>query len=346
MSDSKERTLSRIFSLVRTISFLLVLVLLGYLVLATQNLAIISLIFMLILSLIIPFNSEKFDSWRAYQLNLIAPVLGFYVSLIFWFNNDVGLDFSAPSTIIITFIFAGISMSTIVLIHYYTREITVILDFEKDKFVHSSGTLIAVITLGAFVAFNVSDMSIMDPRNVGLVAIILGLYSFASTYSINSAYRRYKIDVALDVDDIKNKIHDLKEGLIEKFPNKPSEIDFLVYLLERMTSSFISGDYERCFIDAVTLIKDVTVVKTKPYRKKVLTEDEWNKFRKIRVALVHSELIENDENGKKVSRVLSEKEILEIKRKLYQSCVEVQKVAFQVVTEFSTTSPKTNKNVK
>jgi hypothetical protein len=137
------------------------------------------------------------------------------------------------------------------------------------------------------------------------------------------------------IDSISKKIKICKEILLTRFPKKSNEINFLIYLLERRTESFISGDFERCFIDAVTIINDVTVVKsTKQYREKILNKKQWNRFRVTRAALVHSEIEEENEEGKNERRVLSKKEVMEIKSHLYQSCIDIQKVVFEVVSLF------------
>lgn len=341
MFHKNETRLAMIYRIVRLLGFLAILVIIGYAFFSTKNLTLLSLLIMMFYSLAIPIYSDKMNSRRAYTLNVIAPVLGLYVSMIFWINK-AGVDFSVPSTIILTSLLAIISMCVPFIIHFYTREMTVIKGIEKDKFVHNSGKIIAVIVLGAVIAFNVSDMSVLDIRNIGLMMLILGLYAFSSSFVVNSTYRRYKLDITLETEDVSKKIKILKEELIKNFPQKSNEINFLIYLLDRMTSSFISGDFERCFIDAVTIINDKTVVKSRPYREKILEKEQWEKFRKIRAALVHSEIKEKDDKGKKTLEIMSQKKVLEIKRKLYQSCIEIQKIAFEVVSLFCLTEEEKN----
>lgn len=336
MFQKNETYIAMIFGAIKTFGFLAIFVIVGYIIISTQNLTIISLLVMMVLSLTLPIygNSNRIDSWRAYQLNFIAPIFGLYVSILFWINK-VGIVFNELETLILPSVFMIISACVVFLIHYSTREMSVIKGrIEKGTFVHNSGNLIAVIVLGVFIAFNVSDIFVLDLGNIVLMTLILGLYAFSSSFAVNSAYRRYKLNVNLKTEDVSKKIKILKEILLIRFFKKSNEIIFLAYLLERMTTSFISGDFERCFIDAVTIINDVTVVKSKPYRKEILKKEQWSKFSIIRAALVHSEIEEENEEGKKVRRVLSEKEVLEIKSHLYQSCIDIQKVVFEVVSLF------------
>lgn len=336
MIREKGTTSSKILFVAQLIGFFCLLVIIGYVLVETKNLTVLSLMVMLVLALIIPAYSDikRINSWRAYQLNVIAPVIGLYVSLLFWVNS-IGIDFANLDTIFVTLGLGAISLIVSFAIHYYTRELSVIKGrIEKDKIVHNSGHIIATIVLGAFITFSLSEPVTLDVRNISLVMLILGLYTFSSSFPVNSAYRRYKLDLALDVEDAENKIKELKTNLVRTFSNKSDEIEFLEYLLERMRSSFISGDFERCLIDGMTIICDETVVKPKEYVNKILQEEKKEKFRKIRVALVHSMIFITNEEGEKTKEIMSKKKHLEIKSKLYSSCVELQKVVFEVVKSF------------
>lgn len=333
MFHKNEALLSKIYRVVKILGFLELLAIVGYSYVATENLTIVIIVIMMFIALGIPLYSDRMNSRKAYALNVIAPILGFYVLMIFWINN-AGIDFSSPYTIILTSVLAGISLCVSFPIHYFTCEKTVIKGIEKEQFVRNSGKIISVISFGAILALNISNTSVIDLSNIGLMISILGLYAFSSSFAVNSAYRRHKLDMNLKTEDVSNKIKLLKERLVKCFPKKSNEINFLIYLLDRMTSAFISGDFERCFIDAVTIIDDETVVESELYRKEILEHEQWEKFRKIRAALVHSTLYENNNKGKKKTEIMSKKKDLEIKRDLYQSCIEIQKTAFEVVSSF------------
>lgn len=347
MFSENDATSSKILRVAQVIGFLGLIIIVAYVLVLTKNFFVVSFLAMLCFALAVPVYTtiNRISSWKSYILNLFAPIIGLYVSIMFWII-DVGIVLNELETLIFPSVFMITSLCVIFPILYYTRKMSVIKGkIEKDEFVHNSGTLIAIIVIGAFVAFTVSDVSRMDVGNIALVSLILGLYAFSSSFTINSAFRRHELEVALETEDTANKIKTLKKSVVKNFPEKSDERDFLVYLLERLTSSFVSGDFERCFIDAMTIICDETVVKPKKYVDKLLENEQQERFRKIRVALVHSIIYDKKKEGEKTKEIMSKKKHLEVKSDLYQNCIEIQKVVFEVVSSFCQEKEKTSKNM-
>lgn len=326
-----KRTLPFSTRMIYDIVLLVGLLIAGYLVLMAQNLIIAIFVALIVYSLFYPTLSFKIGSKKAYILHFYSVIIGVYLSVLFWCNN-FGINFDWITAIAASLV----SVMTIIVIHFSTRELVVAKSVGFNILIQNSGSIISPIALGMNIVFSLpASMSKLTINNSILVMLVVGLYAFSSSSALNSAYRRDKLNRKLETERYAKSIEILKEKISRKFSGKPDESSFLIYLLNRMTSSFISGDYERCFIDAVTIIKDETVVDPKTYREKILESEKWEEFRITRAALVHSRIREKTASGEWVWRTLSEEEVLEQKKKLFKSCMEIQRTVFDVVSLIS-----------
>lgn len=309
---------------------LIALAFIGYFFILTQNLIFVEFIIMIVFSLFFPVYRVNSQSKFAYVLQFCAICIGLLLSILFWcFNFNLNVE-------IITGIIIDMILITIVFfVHFFTRELVVIDGFELSQITRNSGGILSTLALGINLFFSVASSKLeLTINNVMIVVIIISLYAIASSSGLNQEYRKIKLNGNLKVKNYSNEIKLLENKIAQKFNENPEGTKFLIYLLNRMTQSFILGDYERCFIDAYSSIFDETVVKPKDYREKIISERDWDEYRITRAVLVHANIWEYDSSGKKVMKPLSEKEILKKKKNLFNECLEIQKIVINVVPLF------------
>ncbi len=148
--------------------------------------------------------------------------------------------------------------------------------------------------------------TLLTETSVIQVSIFLSIvYCATSLLSVNFTYRYKLLCENIIQNKIEEKIYFIRKKLDEKFPDKESDIDLLIYYFSEGVEMFINSDFEAAFMAGYKCIREETVVNPTEYVSDKRGEEVYS-FSDIRAILTHSRRKKFNITVKEINKVRSD----------------------------------------
>ena len=295
---------------------------------------IIAIIYLLSLySILYPISLLWIPSNIAYYAYIPASFFGLEVAIIFWLNRYGMLI----ESILLGSVLMAFCMLT--LVHYWTRQGLVIyrkflyggLGLDLKKMTRVGEMIIAPFFLVMSMIFSSPEfMEIPSLSLLIVVSSLIALYMVFSILGLNVTYRTKLLNKKLGTKDFTSKLGHLEAALLKRHPQKPDTIEFFSFVLRSAVDDFTYGDYERSFLESYRIIHDKIIQDPNVIVEKEVDEKTLDKYRQIRVFLVHGFL---KEKKSRLEVSIQVEDVVWARKVLFQKTLDLIKLAYYVAAK-------------